>query len=139
MNLSDLDVRRALIVGDMHGNLSSWVRTVLPTARANAVDAIIQVGDFGYGWDEGWYLQQLDELADQKLADPLIFWFDGNHENFDRLEAAGAFPNHTEPVQTSARTWYLPRGYVWTWSGVRFMALGGAYSVNKPYRSPGVS
>lgn len=37
------------------------------------------------------------------------------------------------------RVWYLPRGCAWEWSGVRFRALGGAYSIDRQDRTLGKS
>lgn len=133
-----------MAIGDMHGNLFAWERTVMRHIEIHNPDVIVQVGDMGYGWSadygHGWddaYLNRLDELLEEANRD--VFWLDGNHENFDRLEQIGAFPNKREPVQTSERTWYLPRGYVWEMAGKRVMAVGGAYSVDKPYRTEGSS
>jgi predicted phosphodiesterase len=138
-NLSDLDVSRALVVGDMHGNLFAWQRTILPAFKKLGADLIIQVGDFGYGWNAD-YLTELDGILDD-ASDACgkrvhAYWLDGNHENFDQLEQVGAFPNQVTPQETSDHTTYLPRGYVWEWHGKRLMALGGAYSVDKFYRTP---
>lgn len=142
MNLSDLNVDRALVVGDMHGNLFSWERTILPAFARTHSDIIVQVGDFGYGWNvagrgsavqQDMYLTALDELLDSFGA--RVLWLDGNHENFDLLEEIGAF-GAAEPFPTSERTTYIPRGYAWEWRGKMCMALGGAYSVDKHYRTP---
>lgn len=142
MNIDDLPVSRALIVGDMHGNLFAWERTILPAYKKSHADIIIQVGDFGYGWAfnenrEDVYLLRLDELLEEAGAEAL--WLDGNHENFSQLATVGAFPNRTEPTRTSRHTTYLPRGFVWEWSGIRCMSLGGAYSIDKPYRKSYIS
>lgn len=127
---------RVLVVGDMHGNLFAWQRTIMKAYKQSRAEVILQVGDFGYGWDD-LYLYELDAILE--AAGATVLWLDGNHENFDKLEMAGAFPSHkgvNEPTQTSERTWYLPRGYVWDWHGRKCLALGGAYSVDKPYRTP---
>lgn len=133
--LADLDVRKALVVGDMHGNLFAWSRTILPAIRRHRPDVVIQVGDFGYGWDSE-YLDALDIMLEDVGAP--VFWLDGNHEGFTQLEEIGAF-GADEPFATSARTTYIPRGYAWDWQGRRCMAMGGAYSVDKPYRREGLS
>lgn len=129
----DRDVKTALVVGDMHGNLFSWGRTIVPAIRRHRPDVVIQVGDFGFGWDQ-YYLEVLDEILDD-CAGPDVIWLDGNHENFDWLEAMAAF-GAPSAFATSRRTWYLPRGYTWEWQGRRCMSVGGAYSVDKPYRTP---
>lgn len=125
-------VAKVLVLGDMHGNLFAWGRTAVPAIRRHRPDVVLQVGDFGFGWD-AYYLEALDEILDD-CDGPDVVWLDGNHEGFDELEEIGAF-GADAPFQTSRKTWYLPRGYAWVWRGKRCMSLGGAYSVDKPYRT----
>lgn len=131
----EMNTSKVLVLGDMHGNLFSWGRTVIPAIRRHRPDVIVQVGDFGFGWDEN-YLEALDCILDDASA-PDVVWLDGNHEGFDALEEIGAFGAESA-TRTSERTWYLPRGYTWEWQGRHCMSMGGAYSVDKPYRTPHV-
>jgi hypothetical protein len=37
-------------------------------------------------------------------------------------------------VEVTDRILWAPRGHRWTWQGVRFLALGGAFSIDRQYR-----
>jgi Calcineurin-like phosphoesterase len=129
----------ALIVGDTHGNLRWWHRVVIPTALGHGVDSIYQVGDFGY-WEhtvDG--VQYLNRLSALLHAEGLgVQWLDGNHENHQWLRKLYVKPDH-RAVKIRDSIVYLPRGCRWMDGGVRFLACGGAYSVDKAYRIPGES
>jgi hypothetical protein len=66
-----------------------------------------------------------------------VYWIDGNHENHDLLSAI--VNRRTTPVPITAHVRYLPRGCRWEWAGVRFAALGGAFSIDRRNRIPGQS
>lgn len=131
MEFSDLSPDKVLVAGDIHGDSYNWEHTFFPTAQRVGAKAILQVGDFGYWpqFEEGQdYIDYVIEYS-AKLKLPVV-WLDGNHENFDALEAIGAY-DADEPFQMGDYLWYLPRGYAWRWAGRKLLALGGAYSVDK--------
>lgn len=127
-----------LLVGDLHDNPHWLSRIVLPAADKLAVDAIVQLGDFGY-----WPNAAVPGIAAES---PVPFYFlDGNHEHHPQLiedvkvakGSTGA--SEFDPVRLDRSLWYLPRGSRWTWDGVRLGALGGAHSIDRQLRKPGVS
>ena len=128
------DPTRVLVAGDTHGNLLHWEHVLLPAARAHQVDGIVQLGDFGY-WpltrDGAAYLRELDHAlaADGRW---LVF-IDGNHE--DHLALRQFSPRSDGFVPITPRILWAPRGQRWTWQGVRFLALGGAYSIDRQGRT----
>lgn len=130
--------RRVLVAGDVHGN-RRWMGTLCKLARRHGCEIILQVGDFGY-WphtDDGRrFLAHVDWHAERNGIE-CVYWIDGNHENHDALSAVAAGGNG--PLQISQRCIYLPRGVRWTWGGVRFGALGGAFSVDWRERVVGES
>lgn len=126
---------RVLLAGDTHGNLSH-VRSLIDVAGREGCDRIVQVGDFGYWPHMEPFHERVDGLA--SAAGIEFYWLDGNHENFDALEAAVDF-DATYPQPMGESLWYLPRGSTWTWDDCRFMALGGAYSIDKQWRTEGIS
>lgn len=133
---------RILLLGDTHGRVHA-VRDAIDYALEAGCDRIVQVGDFGYGWDlhyppNGRFPFIVNEFSAQAGLD--FYWLDGNHENFDALqeELGDGFTSH-EPVKMMSNLYYLPRGSSWDWDGVRFLALGGAYSIDKHVRVEGVS
>jgi len=153
-----LNPRRVLLAGDTHADI--WhVQKLFEVAEADA-DVIVQLGDFGF-WehtDAGVeYLDHVEELA--ASFEMGLLWLDGNHENHQWLrqqyqparvpgcKRAGheqdaphehlVNPDGTWPIRDHIA--YLPRGHRWTWQGVRFLAVGGAYSIDKKWRVPGLS
>lgn len=136
--MEPLQPRRVLVAGDVHGN-RRWIGTLCKLARRHGCEVILQVGDFGY-WphtDDGRrFLAHVDWHAERNGIE-CVYWIDGNHENHDALSAVVVGINGS--VEISERCRYLPRGVRWTWSGVRFGALGGAFSVDWRERVVGES
>lgn len=140
---------KLLVAGDWHGN-NPHARRVIDAAQSLGSDHIIQVGDFGW-WphihdgDHDAYAGRVDDYAQKRGV--MIDWLDGNHENFDDLETRahtldgrGARyyerPN-SETGRKLTNVAYLPRGLVFPLDhGRQAMAFGGAYSVDKRYRTP---
>ncbi|MDR0784207.1 MAG: metallophosphoesterase [Propionibacteriaceae bacterium] len=125
---------RIMLVGDTHGN-PRWTRTVINQASELGVDLLIQLGDFGY-WprfhDGRDYLHAVEKaLAGRDLS----MWFlDGNHEDHVRLRSCDTPPGR---VAITDHIGYLPRGTRWQWGQTRWLALGGAVSVDQSWRTPG--
>lgn len=126
---------RILVAGDTHGDLDH-VEYLFEKATELNISTIVQVGDFGYWPHKSNFHLEVDKLAVQHEVD--FYWLDGNHENFDMLEQA-VDTTSTVPVSMGERLVYLPRGCTWEWDGVRFMALGSGYSIDKELRTEGVS
>jgi predicted phosphodiesterase len=119
-----------LAVGDTHGNLP-WMKSVFQYAYKSGANAILHLGDFGFWVDSeatDRYLQGVEQEA-QEWEIP-IYWVDGNHEDHSRT---AEFNSPDRPM-----TVHLPRGFRWTWWGKRFMALGGAFSVDRYMRTENV-
>ncbi len=120
-----------MVAGDWHGN-ASWAKLCFQHAYKSGVDAILHVGDFGFWVDSAWtdeYLQAVEQAA-QEWEIP-IYWLCGNHEDHSRRAEFNDPDNRPMTI-------YLPRGHRWTWWGKRFMALGGAFSVDRFMRTKGV-
>ena len=129
---------RVLVAGDTHGDLDWWEDVLLPAAVDGQADVIAQLGDFGY-WPYahdresqayvGWLSDQLER------AGLMTVFIDGNHEDFRALSELR--PGASGFVEISDRIQWAPRGHRWVWSGVRFLALGGAYSIDRAVRKLG--
>jgi Icc-related predicted phosphoesterase len=136
-DLSNLDIKNVLIVGDVHGNLAWWHK-ILDATEITTTDIILQVGDFGYWPHREWgqkYLAGVEKLlAERNLS---CVFVDGNHDNHEWLfqlpKRADGF------VEVSPHVIYAPRTHRWTWNNVRFMSLGGASSIDRGNRSMGAS
>lgn len=130
---------RILLVGDTHGNTLWWEQFVTPAAQQLNADVICQVGDFGY-WQGG-----DDFLSAVDATGIPVAFLDGNHEQHPYLEAAVAKARFeqqltaTDPVPLGGNLSYLPRGGRFSWDGVTVAALGGARSIDRALRRPGIS
>jgi predicted phosphodiesterase len=128
------DIRKVLVAGDWHGS-TRWMYQALTCAARDGHKVIVHVGDLKVLWadeysdypEPGAFTAELARLLDDL---GLVFIFiDGNHDVHPKLRAlplnAGGFG------VISDRLLYAPRGHRWSVGGVRFGALGGAYSIDR--------
>ncbi len=112
---------------------------VIDHAQAVDADLILQVGDFGY-WPRAEHRAGVEylTLVDDALASAgLELWFvPGNHEDWPELARLPVGDDGRRAV--GARIFELPVGYSWTWGSTRWLAVGGAPSVDKHFRTEGV-
>lgn len=124
-----------IVAGDFHGN-EAHARSVVNHAVEHGAEYIFQVGDFGL-WPGIEGMKYLDNLnAALQESNRFVVWTDGNHEDHDQLERIVKYNPRTKHglVYTRSNILYAPRGHAWTWGGKRFMAIGGAVSIDKKYR-----
>lgn len=125
------------VTGDRHGELRSMTAEALPgEEKWGADDVLLIAGDFGFvfdGEDAGTGEKaRLDYLGNKPYT---IAFIDGNHENFDELIKYPEAERFGGPVRLlRPNIYWLRRGYVYTIQGKTFFTMGGAYSVDKPYR-----
>jgi len=121
-----------LFAGDTHGN-TSHVGYLYTRAAEHSVNAIFQVGDFGYWAHTRGGQHFLDEVSDKAIKNGIpLYWIDGNHENHDLLQdMVGITP--VRPL-----IFYVPRGTMVELDGRQILGYGGAYSVDKRYRTEGL-
>lgn len=124
---------RLAIAGDWHAN-ADWAEQAIAHAAQERADAIVHLGDYGYQFTAGFRNRVELALAAAHLS---LYFVDGNHENFPVLNRFPVQPSGLRRV--SQRVFHLPRGYRWEWAGLRFLAVGGAYSVDRKWREPGLS
>jgi Icc-related predicted phosphoesterase len=126
---------KVAFVGDTHANVAR-MRKVLGRVHNAGVNTMIQVGDFGYWPKDRLGLQFLMATSKHAVEKEIeIHWVDGNHEDHEDL---GYFPED-DPVEIYPNVIWHPRGTVSEMGGKRILWMGGAVSVDKPYRTPGVS
>ena len=121
---------RVGMIGDTHGNVA-WTRQAVASLAAAGIDMAVQLGDFGWNPHSG-FPEIVSTAAGR--AGVTVCFIDGNHEHHEHLRAHAAarcVPGGApSPVEMYDDLWYLPRGCSWEWWGVRFRALGGAFSVD---------
>lgn len=126
---------KIVLAGDTHGDANA-VKNLLEKARGIEADVLFVLGDFGI-WDHydgGQFTDHVSRFA-QRYEVPVCF-LPGNHDNYDLLFEWEAEKPRTSDGFYEIKPWlyYSPRGHRFTWSGVRFLTLGGAYSVDKHWR-----
>lgn len=131
-NIHEETPTNIIFAGDWHGSLYQ-AESVVKYAAANNVTHIIQVGDFGVWRGDDMFLNALNALL--LKYNIFLYWVDGNHEDFPRLYAYPVQSTGTREIRTNIH--HLPRGFRFTWDTVRFLAMGGAYSVDKDMRTTG--
>ncbi len=134
-DLMDLtpEPNRIALAGDWHMNTDYACRAIRYAADQGA-EAVVHLGDYGFTFDAGFVRALERQLKAVKL--PLLF-VDGNHEDFDYLLSRPVGADGLRRI--SGHVAHLPRGFRWEWAGVRFLAMGGAHSVDRPWRTSGVS
>lgn len=126
---------RFAVAGDWHGDLSI-ARAVVRTLKSEDVHLLLHVGDLAVRWPgpkKGRFDKRLGQLLDD--ADIEFLFIDGNHDNHGELRELKALPDGTRRL--SARMSYVPRGAVIERHGIRIGGLGGAYSVDRRWRTEG--
>jgi len=128
-----------LLAGDTHGD-SEALGEIFFQAHAVGAKAIIQLGDFGFGWTFGaGGICAFSRLAANMARTTGIpfYWLDGNHENHTRLLALPVNRDGLRPILDGVT--HLPRGSTLKIGNTTFRAFGGAYSVDIDYRTKGLS
>lgn len=138
-----------VVVGDTHGN-TEWLcgvveKTVglLPNGQPKI---FVQLGDFGI-WEGVYGVRFLNDLTwVLGKNNSYLLFVCGNHECFPLLEKLtrdSPEPPEGSGIPTGARKvteriWHAPRGLSWSWQGKRWVACGGAVSVDKALRTEGL-
>lgn len=110
------------ILGDIHGDWDILNRILVRAQAAGAV-ALIQVGDFGFGWDVVWQMAKV-------LPQIPVYAIDGNHDNFSILRE---LPKG-EISKLYENFFYCGRGSKLALDGRNIIFLGGAGSIDKDIR-----
>src|SRR6476620_10505284 len=124
---------RAAVMGDFHGHIQHF-RAVTRTLKSAGIDLLLGVGDVGFdfpGAFRGKTEKRMRLLLEEGGVE--FIWAVGNHDNHDSLSRLPLNPDGTRRI--SDRNSNLPNGTVIERDGVRIGALGGAYSVDKKWRT----
>jgi len=131
-------VDRIGILGDLHGDLEHLV-VVSRTMEARGIHVLLQLGDFGFIWPRTNWGRALDRIENRlRKADQILYFVDGNHEDFSRLDAFPIAADGLRRVRPSII--HIPRGWRTTLAhGRTFAAMGGANSIDRGSREEGIS
>lgn len=127
------------VTGDVHGWMWRFEAEHTPIARElDKDDYFLVAGDFGFVFrlDEE-ERRNLDTL--ERLPFTILF-IDGNHENFDALNAYPvSWWNGGKVHHIRQNIIHLMRGQVFEIEGKKIFTMGGGYSVDKLLRRKGTS
>lgn len=124
---------KILAAGDWHGELG-WAKQVVERAGRLGITKLLHVGDLGVGpWpgDRGRpFEDKLERLCARAGLE--LYVVPGNHENWTTIERLK--PRADGWLELREHVLVAPGGLRWTWSGVKFGALGGTFSVDFQHR-----
>lgn len=122
------------VFGDWHAD-TDFALKQLEKAVSDGVTVCVHVGDFGVWGSMPEFYERIEEFLRVNAPDFRLFFIDGNHEDYDVLASLPVNPDGTRKLTDHIT--YLPRGFVWSWGGVGFAALGGAISPDRLRRTLG--
>lgn len=100
-------------------------------------EIIYQVGDFAaFGAYRDRFLNDCQNYLEQ--YNKILVFNDGNHDDHPMLRSLKVDEGPYRFAQISSRIFYVPRGTHWEWDGVRFCAMGGAWSIDAGVRTENV-
>ena len=126
------------VTGDTHGDFSKFTSRNFPEGKnLTKDDYVIIAGDFGGIWDVNLSSKheqyQLDWLENKPWT---TLFIDGNHENFDRLNAFQVIKRFNGPVGLVRNCIYhLKRGEIYILNNKSFFVFGGSRSEDKESRT----
>lgn len=128
-----------ILAGDTHGlidlkKVTDYFETYPDYTKS---DYLIILGDGGILWDEA-QDNEVQEILDNLPVTTL--WIDGNHENFDMLYSypEGEWKGGKVHFITESII-HLCRGQIFEIDGKSFFVFGGGNSIDKIYRTWGIS
>lgn len=129
---------RIFICGDTHGTLDlNKLKELSIIKKLTFDDYVIICGDCGIVWNKD--LLQEHIRAYKSLYTNILF-VDGNHENFDMLNAFPVFNfNGGKAHKISEHIYHLMRGQIFNIENKLFFTLGGGDSHDKQERIKNVS
>lgn len=133
-------VGRILVCGDMHGNRLNMISKI-KLAHSLDIKVVMVLGDFGVwpGRSGRSYLDSVNDCACEYDVD--VFALPGNHEDHPQwmgyLDSSETKRDGFSPARSNV--WLSPRVHKWTWDGCTFAIAGGAVSIDRHWRQPGVS
>lgn len=129
------------VTGDIHGTLDVQKVVKFFAGREDEFskeDYLIICGDVGVCG-----FMASDEVQTRKILRDLpvtTLFVDGNHENFEQLNSYAVDEWNGGKVHfIESDIIHLMRGQVYDIEGTTFFTFGGAYSIDKAYRTEGIS
>lgn len=117
---------RILFVGDIHGNYEGLLDYIIKVKSMFSIEAVIQVGDFGFSEDTFKYIKQ-----EIKYFPVPFYVIDGNHEDHEWLQK-----RLEEDVLSNWKKdfniYYQKRGSIVRFGNTTIGFIGGALNFDQP-------
>lgn len=134
------------ITGDTHGEEGRFLHPEeLLNKYLKEGDYLFVCGDFGYLFDDSYRERQFLKFLAEDIPYTICFC-DGNHENFDLINAyevsqwnGGKVHVIKNDKNGRPKVIHLMRGQVYCIEGKKIFVFGGAYSIDKSMRTLGKS
>lgn len=137
MSIHEQTPTNIAFVGDWHG-FTQPTRRIVTAAKQAGASHILHTGDFGIWNTQNTQFFLKDVNLRLKQNNQILYFVDGNHEEFPHLYDPKQFPIQPDGTRRiRSNIFHLPRGFRWTWNNVKFLALGGAYSIDRNFRKEG--
>ncbi len=131
---------KVLLVGDTHGSRKA-IATAFSVATELSCDLIFQLGDFGFdprSRSGNSYLTWVNDVI--KSQGVPFYWLAGNHEDWNDLDYIFAtYLTDDDGFHLYGNMRLAPRSNVWTWDGIVFANMSGAFSIDKDQRIENIS
>lgn len=113
--------------GDWHRN-NNYAYKALHRQRIQdgIPDRYVHLGDFGL-YPNFRFLPSINKILSEQNVEMWVV--PGNHENYDFIKQLPFDERGLQQVESNL--FVIPRGHKWEWAGVRFGALGGAFSIDR--------
>lgn len=148
------ELTRICVAGDWHGN-TAWATSLIKVVSNDYLSdqpypLFLQLGDFGIwpGVGGSNYREKVSKAITKTGSK--LFFIDGNHEKhpwlIDRAKKHTVQSCPEDDILHGAvrcyhdsEFYWLPRGKRWDWHGRKWLALGGATSLDRQWRVDGES
>ncbi len=131
------------LTGDIHGELDiAKVEAFSDGAGSELTrdDFLVILGDFGLVWHDPATPEETARLDWFEAQPWTTLFIDGNHENFDLLDALPVECWHGGRVHfVQSHVIHLMRGERFELCGSTFFVCGGGHSIDAKWRTPGVT
>lgn len=129
------------VTGDKHGNFNLLTEKYFEIGKnLTKNDYVIVLGDFGVPFNVKPTEKEKSTLNWLNKQNWTTLFVDGNHENFDYLDKLESVPfGNSEVGKIKDSIFHLKRGNIYDLNGYKCLTFGGADSIDKNRRIPGVS
>ena len=125
------------VTGDVHGEIDFAKLYKLKNFGVTYQDTLIILGDAGICWSPDYTKDILEKYRSLGIT---VIFIDGNHENFDMLEALPQVEFHNALMhQVDDHIFHVLRGEIMEIEGFSMLCIGGAHSIDKSFREPHIS